>query len=162
VFSKATTAAATRAAKEEHKPIKMPPGPSRLPFDTQDAAKKDRQQVEARKRRAAMRSAKQRVRRIVTPVLIIGAVGALWFTGILEIMPASGGMVKINVPESMQPAVSRVQAAVGPVITRVQSVVSDQAQPVMSKVGEALTVPTATPKAANQFDFANGKSGTTP
>jgi hypothetical protein len=162
VFSKANSAAATRAAKEEHKPIKMPPGPSRLPFDTQDAARKDRQQVEARKRRAAMRSAQQRVRKLVAPVLIIGAFGALLFTGILEIMPANGGMVKINVPESMQPAVSRVQAAVSPVITSVQSVVSDQAQPVMSKVGEALTVPTATPKAANQFDFANGKSGTTP
>jgi hypothetical protein len=75
-------------------------------------------------------------------------------------MPASGGVAKINVPEPLQPTVARVQAAVGPVITRLQSVVSEQAQPVVSKVNEALTVPTATPKAANQFEFSNGKSGT--
>lgn len=161
VFSKASTTATARS-KEDHKPIKMPAGPSRLPFDAEDATKKDRQQVEARKRRAAMRSARQRVRGVIMPVVLIGAVGALWFTGILEIMPASGGMAKINVPEPLQPTVSRVQAAVGPVLTRVQSLLSEQASPVMSKVSEALTVPTATPKAANQFDFSNGKPGTTP
>ena len=150
----------TQKPKEFKAPV-IPKRPEQLPFDTEDASKQQQKTVAARKRRAGMRTFKSFLGRFAGPIVVLGACAGLVASGIVNVSLDNGFDVKVNWPDQVKPAVTKVESVVTekavPVLGKIKDSVGEKAKPYFEQVTGMLTVPTATPSAGGKIEFSKEK-----
>jgi hypothetical protein len=148
------------AKPKEHKAPVIPAGPPKIAFDAGDAAKQQKREIAARKRRASMRNMKGVWGKILGPVVVLGACAAMVATGFVTVSTDKGFDVKINWPESAKPYVSQAESTytdkVAPGLSTAKDRAGTAAEPLVNKISEFFAVPTPTP-GVNRDGFAKDK-----